>query len=263
MKVLSQLGILLLAILILWISYTCNNVMSAWWTSFLQNIGAGLFSALVLIFMYDQVLDYEAKKLKDERDRIAAEPLITLLRQHIYGLLFPMYRSAVLNKPKNSIKTWKEFLTVNFPDQMKYLDISVRSPGSYPDITPYPKFISDDLLRFSNQGQDWLNKYGSVVDADLVAAMENVLNSNFIIVGRSLEQTANFVPPGFPFNYSFVKVFRFNSDMCQDYGIKLSNLIDSVERKLPSPISKFEDQYWHNECLDIGYARLDNTARSD
>jgi hypothetical protein len=257
-KKLAQILILVAALLALLVSYILTDPAHAWWQSFLQNFGAGLCSALVLIWLYDQVLEREAQKIKMERNRVAAAQLVALLRGHIYGLLFPMYRSAVARKPDNKIETWKEFLTVKFPDQMPHLDISARSPGSFPEVTPYPKFISDSLLAFSSRIQSWLSKYGAVVDADLVDASEQVINSGFIILGCHLEQTANFAPLSFPSSYSFVQSFKFDPTMCQDYGTKLSNLVDSVERKLPNTISKFEEQYWHNACLDIGYARRMN-----
>ena len=60
-----------------------------------------------------------------------------------------------------------------------------------------------------------------------------------------------FVPPDFP----FMNAFRFDRAMCLEYGTKLSNLVDAVERKLPKSISRFEPEYWHSAFLDVGYAR--------
>ncbi len=251
----AQLAIFVAALLVLSFSYALPDPAYAWGRSFLQNFGAGLCSALVLIWLYDRVLEREAERIRAERNRVAAVQFVALLRGHIYGLLFPMYRSAVAAKPDNGIVNWKEFLTVRFPNEMANLDISVRSPGSFPLITPYPKFISEGLQGFSSAIQSWLGKYGAVVDADLVDSCEKIISSGFVILGCSLEQVANFVPPSFPPSYSFVRVFKFDPEMCRDYGTKLSNLVDSVEQKLRKPISKFEEQYWHNACLGIGYAR--------
>ena len=111
------------------------------------------------------------------------------------------------------------------------------------------------MQAFSSAVQSWLSKYSAVVDAGLVDACEQVISSGFVVLGRSLEQTANFVPPSFPSSFSFVRLFKFDLKMCEDYGTKLSRLVASVEQRLPNPISKFEGQYWHNACLDIGYAR--------
>jgi hypothetical protein len=251
----TQIAILMFALLSLFLSFELSNPTFAWWQSVLQNFGAGLFSALIVIWLYDRVLEREAEKAKNERNRIVASQLVPLFRSHIYGFLFPMYRSAVAVKPAKSIVDWKEFLTDSFPREMPNLDISARSPGSFPEITPYPKFISNNLQSFSNRVQSWLGKYGSMVDADLFDACEQVINSNFSVFGSSLEHTANFMPPSFPPSYSFTAIFKFDIEMCRDYGLKLISLIETIEGKLPNRISKFEEQYWHNACLDIGYAR--------
>lgn len=171
MKRWAQLAVLSVALVALWLSHSLNSTSDAWWQSVLQNFGAGLCSALVLIWLYDRVLEHEAEKVRVERNRIAATQLVAPLRGHVYGVLFPMYRSAVAQKPDNAIKNWKEFLTVNFPDQVQYLDISIRSPGSFPEITPYPKFISESFSAFLNKLQSLLNKYGTVVDAEFVDAL--------------------------------------------------------------------------------------------
>ncbi len=214
MKIWAQLAVLLVALVALWLSHSLNSVADTWWQSVLQNFGAGLCSALVLIWLYDRVLEHEAEKVRAERNRIAATQLVAPLRGHIYGVLFPMYRSAVAQKPDNEIKNWKEFLTINFPDQVQYLDVSIRSPGSYPEITPYPKFISEGFSTFLNEIQSLLNKYGTIVDAEFVDALEQVINNNFIVLGCGLEQSANFTPPSFPATFSVAKTFKFDSTMC-------------------------------------------------
>jgi hypothetical protein len=251
----AQIAIFIFALFALFLSFKLSDPTYAWWQSLLQNVGAGLCSALILIWLYDRVLEHEAEKEKRERNRSAATQLVALLRGHVYGFLFPMYRSAVVMKPTKNILTWKEFLTEKFLEEMPNLDISVRSPGSFPKITPYPEFISDHLQGFSSKVQSWLGKYGSMVDADLFDACEQVINSNFSVLGCSLEKFVNFVPPSFPPSFSFGAAFKFDEQMCEDYGSKLSTLIESVERQLPNQISKFEEQYWHNACLGIGYAR--------
>jgi hypothetical protein len=248
---LAQAAILILAVIVLWLSHRLDAPTNTWWPSLLQNFGAGLCSALVLIWLYDQVIEYEANKAKAERNRIAADQLVAPLRSQIYGLLFPMYRSAVRKRPEKEIESWREFLTLHFPEEVTQLDISARSPGSYPLVTPYPRYISNHLSRFSNELQSWLNKYSATVDADLVETLEQVTSSGFMMLGSSLEQFMQFVPPDFP----FMNAFRFDRAMCLEYGTKLSNLVDAVERKLPKSISRFEPEYWHNAFLDVGYAR--------
>jgi hypothetical protein len=47
----------------------------------------------------------------------------------------------------------------------------------------------------------------------------------------------------------------FDRKMCEEHGIALNALIKSVEQKLSKTIRKFEDEYWNNRCLEIGYAR--------
>jgi hypothetical protein len=259
-KKLTQVAILLLALLVLFLSFKLTDPAHAWWQSLLQNFGAGLCSALVLIVLYDQILEREAEKIKAERNRVAAAQLVALLRSHIYCVLFPMYRSAVATKPDIGIANWKELLTVRFPSEMPNLDISIRSPGSFPLVTPYPKFISEGLQRFSSAIQSWLAKYSAVVDADLVDACEQIISSSFIMLGSTLEQVASFTPPSFPPSYSFERLFKFDPEMCRDYGTKLSNLVDLVEHQIRKPISQFEEQYWHNACLGIGYARRAQAA---
>lgn len=252
---LAQIAILALAAFVLWLSYRLNTPTDTWWSSLLQNFGAGLCSALVLIWLYDYILEREAEKIKIERNRVAAVQLVVSLRSQIYGLLFPMYRSAISKKPENRIETWGEFLALHFPQQVPYLDISIRSPGSYPHVMSYPTFINQELSRFSNELQSWLDKYVAVVDADLFEAVEQVRSSAFMRLGCSLEAVANFVPPSFPATYSFTREFRFHEAMLREYGTRLSRLIEVVEQRLPSQVSRFEEEYWHNAIFEIGYAR--------
>jgi hypothetical protein len=56
MKTLAKIGILSPGLVALVTSYALNAMKIDWWQSFLQNLGAGLLSALVLIWLYDQVL---------------------------------------------------------------------------------------------------------------------------------------------------------------------------------------------------------------
>jgi hypothetical protein len=262
-KNLAQAAILILAGIVLFGSYWLNkstdgpnNATNNWWSSLLQNFGAGLCSALVLIWLYDRVIEHEANKIKAERNRIAAQQLVVPLRSQIYGLLFAMYRSAVANKPEIEIKSWKEFLTVHFPEQIPYLDLSKRSPGSYPAVTLYSKYISDHMSRFSMELQTWLNKYGTVVDADLVESVELVTSSNFMWSSSTLDQFVNFSPPPpFPQGVDWPALYKFDPATCHEYGTRLSDLVDAVERKLPEPISKFQEGYWRNQFFEIGYAR--------
>ena len=100
----------------------------------------------------------------------------------------------------------------------------------------------------------WLEKYGSTVNNELFYACEQVTGSQFSRLCCSLEEVSNFIPPGFPEAF-FANSFRFNEDMCRDYAIKLNSLIETVEAALSERISEFEDAYWHNACLEIGYAR--------
>jgi hypothetical protein len=69
-----------------------------------------------------------------------------------------MYRSAVVEKPVKSIEDWQDFLRNGFPNEMLNLDISKRSPDSHPEITSYPKSITDHARRFSKALEDWLVK---------------------------------------------------------------------------------------------------------
>ena len=51
MKRLAQIAIFVSALVALWFSHRLTAPADAWWQSFLQNFGAGLCSALVLIWL--------------------------------------------------------------------------------------------------------------------------------------------------------------------------------------------------------------------
>lgn len=186
-------------------------------------------------------------------------PLSSLPRLYvaIFTVYFSMYGSAVLNQPA-AIGTWGDLLENKFSKEMPHVDITNRSPDSYPVITPYPASISRNMQLFCSQLQTWLEKYGSSVNNDLFDGCEQVSSSGFAMLCSSLEQVSSFHPPSFPKEYSFAKAFRFNETQCLDYGRKLSSLIKAVESAHVAPISEFEDMYWRNEIFPIGYARRPN-----
>lgn len=251
-KSVAAAGIFLIASAALFVSY---QLRSNWWQSLLSNLGASLYAALVLIYLYDQVLERQAQLFRKQRNQVAAEQLVDTLRSHIYGTLFPMYRSAVATRPDVDIATWREFLTKQLPGAIEHLDISVRSPASFPQITPYPNFISQSFSRFSNAIESWLTKYGAAVDSDLIDALEQVKNSSFMFLCRALEQFTNFVPPPPMPSVPILKIFKFNAAQCLEYGDKLSNVVEAVEKHLARQIGIFEAVYWRNRNLGIGYAR--------
>lgn len=242
-----------ISMLALWLSYRTNN---PWWQSLLSNMGAGLVSALLLIFLYDRVIERQTREAYERRNMVAAEQLITPLRSHMYGTLLPMYRSAVEKTPAERINSWQDFLTRYFPYDMQYLDIAKPSPGSFPAITPYPKFITENFGRFTSDIQSWLTKYGGVVNSELVDALERLRASGLMMLACSLDQFISFVPPPpFPQNVSWISAFHFQEAQCVEYGVHLSKVIDLVDQSLDRKISEFEEIYWKNELFPIGHAR--------
>ena len=219
-------------------------------------MGAGLLSALLLIFLYDRVLERQSQEADERRNLVAAEQLIAPLRSHMYGILFPMYRSAAENTPVENIDSWQDFLTKYFPYELKNLDIAKPSPGSFPTGTPYPRFITESFSRFTNDIQSWLNKYGGVVSSELVDALERLRSGGLMMLACNLDQFINFVPPPpFPQNIDWSRAFRFQEAQCVEYGLQLSKVIDLVNQSFGRPISVFEDQYWRNTSFPIGHAR--------
>ncbi len=249
----AMLSAAVLAIIALWISYISKSL---WLQSVLENVGSGFVSSVVVIFLYDRIIENQEKKAKRERNRSASERLIVPLRGYFYGSLFPMYRSTVPALPVEKIEDWRRVLNDLLPDQLPHLDLSKASPGSYPEVTPYPKFISDGACAFSNALKAWLDKYGSLPDGAVIEAVERVIGNNFLILCCGLEQTLLFqLPPPFPAPSVWTSRFIFDQRQCGEFGADLSALVDAIERNVGRPVSAFEQIYWHNACYPIGYAR--------
>jgi hypothetical protein len=68
----AQMAIFVLALGIIFTSYDLKSPAYAWWRSLLQNLGAGLLSTLVVIWLYDELLARQAKRETRERNRVTS-----------------------------------------------------------------------------------------------------------------------------------------------------------------------------------------------
>jgi hypothetical protein len=251
-KMAASILIFFLATCILLVS---SDVCESWWQNFLLDLGSGLYAALVLIFLYDRVIESQVQEEKRERNRIACMKLVGPLRGLIIGTMVPIYRSATLSLPVDDVVTMQRFLTEFFPCEISNLDISIRSPGSFPDIYPYPKFFSDFFKVFHNKLDEWLDQNGAIADNDLIEVVEALKIDRFMVLCLNLEASMNTVPPNFPRDFSSVKAFVFPDTTAREFCTLLARLVDLIEQKTDSKIGGFQNEYWHNECLEVGYAR--------
>jgi hypothetical protein len=201
------IGILLL--IGAWYMQYCNNPYDFfttstqdWWKNILINMGAGLLTAVALIYFYDMVLLQYSEKERTIKRRIAYDSLLRILDDHYKHVIWGMFRSACV---KEQAVLSIEFLTSDeYFNEIEYLDLNKSPylakdddkqnivedydsvPRNYQIILDYNKRLSDLLLH------EVLVVYGQFLEADICEIMHQFRFSPFVIYSHYLPQVVKF-----------------------------------------------------------------------
>lgn len=226
---------------------------SSWLSGLLQNFGAGIVTSLLLIALYDRIIEKRAEAELKARRVIAMRRLSNALRGHVNGVLFSMYRSSIESRPVGGVGSYREFVRGHFAVPIANLNIMAASDAGYPTSVRYAEWIAQCSKVFLESLRGWLTTYATCASNDAIGLVESMLASPFLLVGTSLDrlmvsmQNAPFHPDALNFG---------TPAMASEYAQLLERLIAEVEATLGESIGEFEDSAWHNEFYPVGHARM-------
>jgi hypothetical protein len=224
----------------------------AWLSSALLNIGSGIFSSVILIYAYDLLLERQKEEERLEKQRRAIKSQKIILRQH-YRVLLDCYRSSCTATNPPSFRDVNEFLGSHYEDVVAFLDLYAPSPMNSDGSVPYYQYIESSFTNLSNSLHSVLASSGDNLSSDIFAAIDNLINSEFMRVCQSLSALCNFSVPGFGKIPS--KLVMGMSQQIEEYCIRYCQLISALEKQEPQGLREYRVEDWQNLIFPIGHAR--------
>jgi hypothetical protein len=253
---LSSLILTLTSFLLLFISHGLPESL-VWWQNMLLNLGTGILGSLIIIYLYNRVLDKIQENEKKQRESIAMIQLTVPLKQH-FRFLFDMYRCSLKEKPETKFITVEDILEENFYESIKCLDLNKPSPASSIGNIKWYEYIESSCKLFNNVLQEIMNKYAQNLCPQVVKIIEDIRNSAFMITGQNLCTIMNFNPfknqgVRFPGN------FYINSqEMVNEYINLFKALVVYYDQNVSKDKKlKFEENIWKNDFFAIGCSRME------
>lgn len=253
---LSSVTLAILSLIMLFISFKLPESFD-WWRNMLLNLGAGILGSLIIIYLYNRVLDQMQEKERKQREGIAVIQLMVPIKQHFH-FLFDMYKCSLLKKPEICFTSVEDVFEKIFFESIKYLDLNKPSPMSSFGNVKWYDYIEHSCKLFNNALQAIINKYAQNLSPLVVEVIENIRNSGFIITGQNLSVIMNFNPfesqgAKFPGNF-----YRNSESMIEEY----INLFKALVRYLNQNVSHdkkfyFEETMWRNDFFPIGCSRIE------
>lgn len=179
--------------------------------------------------------------------------LAAIVRPHIRGILFSMYRSAVESKPHHGMISFRDLVAQHLHAEIPKLNIMAKSDAGYPNSPLYAEWITQTFQVFSGKLESWVATYAICATSDVVRLSESILEAKFLTIGMQLDRLltamkqAPFVPDSMPF---------FTSEMVITYSSGLKGLVAEIEATLGENLGTIEDSDWENQFYPVGYARV-------
>lgn len=247
-----KMGVALLAVSAAVIAFSYFTT-SPWLSGLLQNFGAGIATSLLLIALYDRIIEKRAEAELTARRAIAMRRLSSTLQGHVRHLLFSMYRSAIESRPAHDVSSYRDFVRYHFSASIANLNIMAASDAGYPTSPRYAEWIAQSLKAFAEALRGWVTTYAACASNEAIGLTESLLASPFVVFGAHLDrlmvamENAPFLPSTMNFG---------TPDMAEEYAQLLERLIAEVEATTGKSIGEFNDAAWHNEFYPVGHARM-------
>lgn len=239
-----------IGVILTFLSWLFNK--SEWFSSALLDIGSGLVTSVVLIYAYDLLIEKQQEKYRKDKQRRAISNQKVTLRQH-YRVLLDCYRSAYGGVEPAEFKDINSFLGTRYEETFADLNIYAPSPANSMGTVPYYKYIEDSFIQISSSLHSMLAASGENLDPDLFAAVDNLLNSEFMMVCQSLSAICALSIPGFGRVPS--QLITGMRGQIRDYCIKFCQLINAFEKIQPQGLREYRKEDWQNLIFPIGHAR--------
>ncbi len=244
------IGISVLFIVLSWA--TDKQGFVPWMSAALLNAGTGVLTSLVIIYAYDQLIANRNEKERAEREVKALAGVGWRLRQH-YRVLLDCYRSASESQTAPRFEDINEFLGPQYQPVMAKLDIYAPSPANSFGSTPYYKYIEDSFATVHKELSSLLALAGRDLSQNVFLAMQRVLNSEFMLVAKSLENLCTTQLPGQGRPPS--QLVTGMKSQIDAYCASFAQLVTAFERVHPQGLREYREVDWHNAIFPPGHAR--------
>ena len=154
-----------------------------WYKDAFLNMGAGLLGSVLIITLYDGLIHEKEEKVRLEKQQYALRQLNFYFADHLQ-LIISMYKS-VINHPPNV--DWTDLATIfdeSFFNSIRELELYGLCGTSG---KKWYSVIAERRDTFYKNGCDIVARYLPYFDTDMLSAIEDVLNSNWMKMIPSLE----------------------------------------------------------------------------
>lgn len=234
-------------------SYFTN---SSWLSGLLQNFGSGIVTSLLLVVLYDRILEKRAETELNARRAIGVRRLEFTLKNHVRGVLFDVCYGG-LHEPPSTPISCRELVNKYLVTASTNANVLAPASSNYPSKIPLGIWVSQVFTAFRISLNNWLAAHGASATSELVDAVEFLLNSNYCRAAErfnhlvsELEKIGNGVGP--------VEVGDRVS--ISDYAHRLDSLIALVERQSGQELDEIKVGEWKRTYYAVGHARINKQS---
>jgi len=193
------LCILLIGLSGVGLAYTqqyCNNwanlsdFTQSWLENGLLSLGSSLVASVVVIFLYNEILDKNSKQDRMKRTRIAFKQMRIPMLRH-FMMLIGMYKSSLADEIQVEFAKMEDVFGNNYIETLKNLNL-MTAPLGIREERNWGQIIVDENIKFQNQMNEILLRYIQYIDSDVIDTLEDLANSNFVTTAEATYNNARY-----------------------------------------------------------------------
>ena len=229
-----------------------------WFFSFLLNLGSGIIASIVVIILYNLVLDKRSAVAKLKKQQIALSFLAPQLTRQL-NQLYAMYKANLYNKPQQTNQSFEQFFNDDYFNAVIELDISKTvHPLDFPYSGMWYENISERAEDFNRIVNDILKKYAECLESDIIKTMNELGDCYYIKAATKLpeafKQNEEREKSGLIFPDQFhPKHFKRMEESFRFFVINFLVLVNQYNSivTIDSRIS-FDCEFWDNSSIAPG-----------
>jgi hypothetical protein len=235
-----------------------SNHSQNWLFSILLNLGSGLIASVIVIKLYNMVLDQKAQDDRHKKQQVALSLLHEKLNRQLMQL-YGIFKSTTAKEPDQVYNSFEAFFNDEYYNTVALMDIS---KPVHPFEFPYSDLLYQSLSEFTteliNRINDVLVKYADCLDSELVETMDKLVYCTYVKFASDVpkeferynmlvEQGTSLPDEWHPRNFGKLNnSFRF-------YVSQLILLINQYNKIVPEPsMITFDQRYWENNAVKPG-----------